>query len=199
MPRGGFGGFRGGYAAGGPRPATCYKCGGPNHYARDCQAQAMKCYACGKLVRPPTLASTAFLTTIGSYLTRLPCAQWGTSQRHWQSLLSLRPSWSHFSRLSGHRGQRASRKLRSAGPSAASCCRHSSCMIVPGRRSLALTSRCCTTILFVCFSVVRCMYHDLFDRSFVSAKRLASRCLQACSISLLPPSILFNAYDDLIR
>lgn len=22
---------------------------GPNHYARDCQAQAMKCYACGKL------------------------------------------------------------------------------------------------------------------------------------------------------
>jgi cellular nucleic acid-binding protein len=32
-----------------PRAATCYKCGGPNHYARDCQAQAMKCYACGKL------------------------------------------------------------------------------------------------------------------------------------------------------
>ncbi|KAK9456255.1 zinc knuckle domain-containing protein-containing protein [Dipodascopsis uninucleata] len=31
------------------RTATCYKCGGPNHYARDCQAQTMKCYACGKL------------------------------------------------------------------------------------------------------------------------------------------------------
>ncbi|CAG8891286.1 unnamed protein product [Penicillium nalgiovense] len=47
--RGGFqGGFRGGFS-GYPRAATCYKCGGPNHFARDCQAQAMKCYACGKL------------------------------------------------------------------------------------------------------------------------------------------------------
>lgn len=47
--RGGYGGgYRGGFA-GGNRAATCYKCGGPNHFARDCQAQAMKCYACGKL------------------------------------------------------------------------------------------------------------------------------------------------------
>lgn len=44
----GRGGMRGGYS-GYPRAATCYKCGGPNHFARDCQAQAMKCYACGKL------------------------------------------------------------------------------------------------------------------------------------------------------
>lgn len=51
-PRGGYGGgggFRGGLVSNN-RAATCYKCGGPNHYARDCQAQAMKCYACGKLV-----------------------------------------------------------------------------------------------------------------------------------------------------
>nr|POE52284.1 zinc finger protein gis2 [Quercus suber] len=46
--RGGYGGgFRGGFS--GNRSAMCYKCGGPNHFARDCQAQAMKCYACGKL------------------------------------------------------------------------------------------------------------------------------------------------------
>ncbi|KAL1836138.1 hypothetical protein VTJ49DRAFT_5536 [Mycothermus thermophilus] len=46
--RGGFAHARGGFV-GGARHATCYKCGGPNHFARDCQAQAMKCYACGKL------------------------------------------------------------------------------------------------------------------------------------------------------
>ncbi|EEH18839.2 hypothetical protein PABG_01158 [Paracoccidioides brasiliensis Pb03] len=40
--------FRGAFA-GYARTATCYKCGGPNHFARDCQAQSMKCYACGKL------------------------------------------------------------------------------------------------------------------------------------------------------
>src|SRR6201999_4681101 len=50
MGRGGFvGGYGRGGFAGGPRPATCYKCGGPNPFARDCEAQAMKCYACGKL------------------------------------------------------------------------------------------------------------------------------------------------------
>ena len=30
------------------RVQTCYKCGGPNHFARDCHAKSVKCYACGK-------------------------------------------------------------------------------------------------------------------------------------------------------
>jgi hypothetical protein len=61
-PRGGYGGgFRGGMVSNN-RAATCYKCGGPNHYARDCQAQAMKCYACGKLVRVPFRSLNTLLT-----------------------------------------------------------------------------------------------------------------------------------------
>ncbi|KAF9947572.1 hypothetical protein BGZ72_010460 [Mortierella alpina] len=31
------------------RVVICYKCGGPNHFARDCMANAVKCYNCGKL------------------------------------------------------------------------------------------------------------------------------------------------------
>lgn len=47
----GFGTRRGGGPQGRPsipRVTTCYKCGGPNHFARDCQAHSVKCYACGK-------------------------------------------------------------------------------------------------------------------------------------------------------
>src|SRR5579871_5926829 len=53
FPRGGpRGGFTGsgtgrGFEADG-RLQTCYKCGGPNHFARDCHAKSVKCYACGK-------------------------------------------------------------------------------------------------------------------------------------------------------
>src|SRR5437762_13838144 len=51
-PRGGFTnpgmgrGFANGEEDG--RVQTCYKCGGPNHFARDCHAKSVKCYACGK-------------------------------------------------------------------------------------------------------------------------------------------------------
>ncbi|KAF9965011.1 hypothetical protein BGZ70_005565 [Mortierella alpina] len=31
------------------RMIVCYKCGGPNHFARDCKAGEIKCYNCGKL------------------------------------------------------------------------------------------------------------------------------------------------------
>ncbi|KAF9937921.1 hypothetical protein BGZ67_000693, partial [Mortierella alpina] len=30
------------------RIIICFKCGGPNHFARDCKASAVKCYNCGK-------------------------------------------------------------------------------------------------------------------------------------------------------
>lgn len=52
-PRGGFGGpgmgrgFSADESTDG-RVQTCYKCGGPNHFARDCHAKSVKCYACGK-------------------------------------------------------------------------------------------------------------------------------------------------------
>jgi cellular nucleic acid-binding protein len=50
-PRGGYGGGMGrGFMNGEDdgRVQTCYKCGGPNHFARDCHAKSVKCYACGK-------------------------------------------------------------------------------------------------------------------------------------------------------
>ena len=73
--RGGYGGvYRGGYGVQNNRAAFCYKCGGPNHYARDCQAQAMKCYACGKLVRSNTPQTAHAHALEGSYLTRLHCS-----------------------------------------------------------------------------------------------------------------------------
>ncbi|PSS20607.1 hypothetical protein M430DRAFT_27634 [Amorphotheca resinae ATCC 22711] len=54
-PRGGYGG--GFVPRGGPRTATCFKCGGPNHFSRDCDCTAPNggplntagkiCYQCG--------------------------------------------------------------------------------------------------------------------------------------------------------
>lgn len=106
--RGGYGGggIRGGFT-GGNRAATCYKCGGPNHYARDCQAQAMKCYACGKLVRKQLWKILILsLTTSGPYLSRLHCTKWWPTQFGRESLLQVWHSWAHLSRLHFQRNQR---------------------------------------------------------------------------------------------
>src|SRR5947207_15181700 len=51
VPRGGYASPAVGRGYGGEadgRLQTCYKCGGPNHFARDCHAKSVKCYACGK-------------------------------------------------------------------------------------------------------------------------------------------------------
>jgi len=100
-PRGGLGGgFRGGFA-GGARAATCYKCGGPNHFARDCQAQAIKCYACGKLVglQTPTCVSLT-KNVAGPYQPRLHRAQRRPLEYRWrQDLLSMRRGRPHLEGL----------------------------------------------------------------------------------------------------
>lgn len=98
--RGGYGGgFRGGFV-GGNRAATCYKCGGPNHYARDCQAQAMKCYACGKLVCLKILeVFSRCLQEVGAYLARLYCSQRRSVKLGWESVLQVWPSRPYLARL----------------------------------------------------------------------------------------------------
>ena len=95
--RGGFQG-RGGFNVTTNRAATCYKCGGPNHYARDCQAQAMKCYACGKLVSETSDFRMAITdSNLGSHLSRLHGSQWWPSQRCRQDLLQVRRAWPYLS------------------------------------------------------------------------------------------------------
>jgi hypothetical protein len=90
---GGAGGFRGGYGGGGggaPRAAPCYQCGGPNHYARDCQAQAIKCYACGKLghISRDCNAPNGGPLTDGSAKTCYRCGEAGHISRECPQLLN---------------------------------------------------------------------------------------------------------------
>lgn len=84
-PRGGYGGgFRGGYA-GNTRAATlCYKCGGPNHFARDCQGSV------NEVLR---------LWQAWTHIARLHCSERRAIEPNGQNLLSMRRDRSYQPRL----------------------------------------------------------------------------------------------------
>ena len=75
-PRGGFSGpgigrgFPNGEEDG--RVQTCYKCGGPNHFARDCHAKSVKCYACGKFEGHIVRLNQTFLADVSPGNVRTP-------------------------------------------------------------------------------------------------------------------------------